>query len=113
MALVREDVNFENIKRESDVETLVKNMVQTNNMIAHLKDKQFELRNDIKRREETISKLEDDIRLLKKEKRWNMLWRNSLEEDIAKTQVFLAIVFLINMLFTYFMSRQQRVMVKD
>ncbi|MCT4377648.1 hypothetical protein EFM21_00445 [Leuconostoc falkenbergense] len=105
MAFAREDVNFENIKRESDVDMLVKNMVQTNNMIAHLKDEQFELRNDIKRRDETISKLEDDIRLLKKEKRWNMLWRNSLEEDIAKTQVFLAIVFLINMLFTYFMSR--------
>lgn len=70
-----------------------------------MKDEQFEMRNEIKRRDETISKLEDDIRILKKEKRWNMLWRNSLEEDIAKTQVFLAIVFLINMLFTYFMSR--------
>ncbi len=105
MAFAREDVNFENIKREADVEMLVKNMVQTNNMIAHLKDEQFEMCNEIKMRDETISKLEDDIRLLEKEKRWNMLWRNSLEEDIAKTQVFLAIVFLINMLFTYFMSR--------
>ncbi|QBC39866.1 hypothetical protein [Leuconostoc mesenteroides] len=105
MALAREDVNFENIKRESDVDMLVKNMVQTNNMIAHLKDEQFEMRNEIKMRDETIGKLEDDIRLLKKEKRWNMLWRNSLEEDNAKTQVFLAIVFLINILFTYFMSR--------
>lgn len=105
MALAREDVNFENIKREADVKMLVKNMVQTNNMIAHLKDEQFEMRNEIKGYKETISKLEDDIRLLKKEKRWNMLWRNSLEEDIAKTQVFLAIIFLINMLFTYFMSK--------
>lgn len=48
MALAREDVNFENIKRETDVEMLVKNMVQTNNMIAHLKDEQFEMRNKIK-----------------------------------------------------------------
>lgn len=61
MALAREDVNFENIKRETDVEMLVKNMVQTNNMIAHLKDEQFEMRNEIKRRDEIISKLKDDI----------------------------------------------------
>lgn len=105
MAFAREDVNFENIKREADVEMLVKNMVQTNNMIAHLKDEQFEFHNEIESRDDTISKLEDDIQLLKKEKRWNMLWRNSLEEDIAKTQVFLAIVFLINIIFTYFMSQ--------
>ncbi|WP_353894673.1 hypothetical protein [Leuconostoc mesenteroides] len=105
MALAREEINFENIKRESDVDTLVKNMVQTNNMIAHLKDEQFEMRNEIKMRDETISKLEDDIRLLEKEKRWNMLWRNKLDDTIAKTQVFLAIVFLINIIFTYFMSR--------
>ncbi|MFK8254629.1 hypothetical protein [Leuconostoc mesenteroides] len=105
MALAREDINFENIKRESDVKMLVKNMVQTNNMIAHLKDEQIEMHNEIKSRDDAINKLEDDIQLLKKEKRWNMLWNNSLEEDIAKTQVFLAIVFLINILFTYFMSR--------
>lgn len=105
MALAREDIDFENIKREADVETLVKNMVQTNNMIAHLKDKQFELRNDIKRRKETISKLQDDIQLLKKEKRWNMLWRNSLEEDINHTQIALFVVGVINVLFTFFMSR--------
>ncbi|MBD9366058.1 hypothetical protein IAP91_11615 [Leuconostoc mesenteroides] len=105
MALAKEDINFENIKREADVEMLVKNIVQTNNIIAHLKDKQFEMHNEIKRRDETIDKLENDIRLLNKDKRWNMLWRNSLEEDIAKTQVFLAIVFLINILFTFFMSR--------
>lgn len=105
MAFARENVNFENIKREADVEMLVKNMVQTNNMIAHLKDEQFEMRNEIERRDEIISKIEDDIQLLKKEKRWNMLWQNSLEGDIAKTQVFLAIVFLINILFTYFMGR--------
>ncbi|UUE18575.1 hypothetical protein LQZ13_03870 [Leuconostoc mesenteroides] len=105
MALAREEINFENIKRESDVDMLVKNMVQTNNMIAHLKDEQFEMRNEIKMRDETISKLEDDIRLLEKEKRWNMLWRNKLDDNIAKTQVFLAIVFLINIIFTYFMSR--------
>lgn len=102
MASAREDISFDSIKRESDVEMLVKNMMQTNNMIAHLKDEQFEMSNEIKRRDETISKLEDDIR---KDKRWNMLWQNSLEGDIAKTQVFLAIVFLINILFTYFMSR--------
>ena len=105
MALAREDINFENIKREADVEMLVKNMVQTNNMIAHLKDEQFEMRNEIKEHEETISKLEDDIRLLKKEKRWNMLWRNSLEEDINHTQIALLAVGVINVLFTFFMSR--------
>ncbi|UVV92236.1 hypothetical protein NX809_07970 [Leuconostoc mesenteroides] len=105
MALAREDVNFENIKRESDVEMLVKNMAQTNNMIAHLKDEQFEMRNGIKVHKETISKLEDDIRLLKKEKRWNMLWQNSLEEDINHTQIALLAVGVINVLFTFFMSR--------
>ncbi len=105
MALAREDVNFENIKREADVEMLVKNMMQTNNMIAHLKEEQFEMRNEIKGRDETISKLEDDIRLLKKEKRWNMLWQNSLDEDINHTQIALLVVGVINALFTYFTSR--------
>ena len=102
MAFAREDVNFENIKSEADVEMLVKNMVQTNNMIAHLKDEQFEMRNEIKMRDETISKLEDDIR---KDKRWNMLWRNSLEEDINHTQIALLAVGVISVLFTFFMSR--------
>lgn len=105
MALAREDINFKNIKRDADVEMLVKNMVQTNNMITHLKDEQFEMRNEIKRRDETISKLKDDIKLLEKEKRWNMLWRNSLDDNIDKTKIFFAIVFSINILFTYFMSR--------
>ncbi|MBZ1509202.1 hypothetical protein ACEN4H_05235 [Leuconostoc mesenteroides] len=80
-------------------------MVPTNNMIAHLKDEQFEMRNEIKRRDETISKLKDDIQLLEKEKRWNMLWRNRLDDNIDKTQIILAILFLINILLTYFMSR--------
>lgn len=102
MALAREDINYENIKRESDVELLVKNMVQTNNMIAHLKDEQFEMSNEIKRRDEIISKLEDDVR---KDKRWNMFWHNHLDDNIDKTQIVLAIVFSINILFTYFMSR--------
>jgi len=105
MAFAREDINFENIKRESDIEMLVKNMVQTNNMIAHLKDEQFEMHNEIKEHKETISKLQDDIQLLKKEKRWNMLWRNSLEEDINHTQIALFVVGVINVLFTFFMSR--------
>ncbi|QAR69384.1 hypothetical protein EQI52_06115 [Leuconostoc mesenteroides] len=105
MAFAREDVNFENIKREADVETLVKNMVQTNNMIAYLKDEQFEMRNEIKRHDETISKLKDDIQLLEKEKRWNMLWRNRLDANIDKTQIVLVILFLFNVLFTFFMSR--------
>ncbi len=105
MALAREDVNFENIERESDVEMLVKNMVQSNNMIAHLKDEQFEMRNEIKGYKETISNLEDDIRLLKKEKRWNMLWHNRLNDCIDKTQIIFGILFLVNILFTYFMSR--------
>lgn len=105
MALARENVNFESIKRESDVEMLVKNMIQTNNMIAYLKDEQFEMRNEIKGYKETISNFEDDIRLLKKEKRWNMLWQNSLEEDINHTQIALLVVGVINVLFTFFMSR--------
>lgn len=102
MALAREDVNFENIKREADVEMLVKNMVQTSNMIAHLKDEQFEMRNEIKGHKEIINKLEDDVR---KDKRWNMLWRNSLDEDINHTKILVLVVGVINVLFTYFMSR--------
>lgn len=102
MALEIEKIDFENIKREADVEMLVKNMVQANKMIAHLKDEQFEIRSELKRQEETISKLEDDVR---KDKRWNMLWHNHLDDNIDKTQILLAIVFAINFLFTYFMSR--------
>ncbi|WP_273707113.1 hypothetical protein [Leuconostoc mesenteroides] len=98
MAFARENVNFENIKREADVEMLVKNMVQTNNMIAHLKDEQFEMRNEIKMRDETISKLEDDIR---KDKRWNMLWQNSLDDSITKTQISVFVVGFINIIFAY------------
>lgn len=101
MAIVREDIDFENLKREADVEMLVKNMVQSNNMIAHLKEEQFEMHSELKRQEETISKLEDDAR---KDKRWNMFWRNSLEEDMAKTQVFLAIAFSINVIVAYLFS---------
>ncbi|QAR69674.1 hypothetical protein EQI52_07600 [Leuconostoc mesenteroides] len=105
MALARDDINFENIKCESDVAMLVKNMVQTNNMIAHLNDEQFEMRNEIKRRDETIGKLKDDIQLLEKEKRWNMLWHHRLNDSIDKTQIILYILFLINIIFTYFKSR--------
>ncbi|MBS0941601.1 hypothetical protein JK161_01895 [Leuconostoc mesenteroides] len=105
MALAREEINLEDIKRDAKIEAVLKHVISQDVEIAHLKDEQFEMRNEIKMRDETIVKLEDDVRLLKKEKRWNMLWRNSLEEDIAKTQVFLAIVFLINILFTFFMSR--------
>lgn len=105
MALTREDINFEDAKLESDVELLVNHMVQTNVVIAHLKDEQLELRNKIKRRDENISKLEDDILLLKKEKRWNMLWQNSLDEDINHTQIALLVVGVINVLFTFFMSQ--------
>ncbi|MFT9334287.1 MAG: hypothetical protein ABF519_07105 [Leuconostoc mesenteroides] len=105
MGFAKEDINFENINREADVEILVKNMVQANNVIAHLKDEQFEMRNEIKRRDEAISKLEDEIRLLKKEKRWNMLWHHRLNDSIDKTQIILCILFLINIIFTYFKSR--------
>ncbi|WP_273720043.1 hypothetical protein [Leuconostoc mesenteroides] len=105
MALARDDINFENIKCESDVAMLAKNMVQTNNMIVHLNDEQFEMRNEIKRRDETIGKLKDDIQLLEKEKRWNMLWHHRLNDSIDKTQIILYISFLINIIFTYFKSR--------
>ncbi|MBS1007777.1 hypothetical protein [Leuconostoc suionicum] len=101
MVLAREDIDFENLKREADVEMLVKNMVQANNMIAHLKDEQFEMRDELKRQEETISKLEDDAR---KDKRWNMFWRNHLDDNIDKTQIVLAIVFSINIIFAYLIS---------
>ncbi len=105
MALAREDIDFENIKCDAKIEAVLNHVISQDVEIAHLKDEQFEMSNEIKGHKETISKLEDDIQLLKKEKRWSMLWRNSLEEDIAKTQVFLAIAFLINVLFTYFISR--------
>lgn len=105
MALAREGVYLEDIKRDAKIETVLEHVISQDIEISHLEDEQFEMRNEITRCAETISKLEDDIYLLKKEKRWNMLWRNRLEEDIAKTQVFLAIVFLANILFTYFMSR--------
>lgn len=102
LAREREEVNFESIKHEADVEVLVKNMVQTNNMIAHLRDEQFEMRNEIKRRDETISKLKDEMR---KDKRWNMLWYNSLDEDINHTKILVLAVGVINVLFAYFVSR--------
>lgn len=101
MAFAREDVNFENIKLEANVEVLIKNMVQANNMITHLKDEQFEMRNELKRQEETINKLEDDVR---KDKRWNMFWYNHLDDNIDKTQIFLAIAFSINIIFAYLLS---------
>lgn len=104
MALAREDIDFENIKREADVEMLVKNMVQANNMITHLKGEQFEMRNEINEQKTTVSKLEDEIRILKKEKRWNMLWRNRLDNNINKTRIVLAIVFSINIIFAYLIS---------
>ncbi|MGR8824431.1 hypothetical protein, partial [Leuconostoc mesenteroides] len=59
----------------------------------------------VKLHKETISKLEDDIRLLKKEKRWNMLWHNILEEGINHTQIALLAAGVIIVLFTFFMSR--------
>jgi len=105
MALAREEINLENIKRDAKIEAVLKHVISQDVEIAHLKDEQFEMRNEIKRRDETISKLEDDIRLLKKEKRWNMLWHNRLNNCIDKTQVIFGILFLINILFTYFMSR--------
>lgn len=79
MALAREGINLEDIKRDAKIESVLKHVISQDVEIAHLKDEQFEMRNEVKRRDETISKLEDDIQLLKKEKRWNMLWQNSLE----------------------------------
>ncbi|TJY30606.1 hypothetical protein [Leuconostoc mesenteroides] len=103
--VLAKDISFEEVKHEADVEMLVKNMVQTNSMIVHLKDEQFEMCNEIKRRDENISKLEDEIRLLKKEKRWNMLWHNRLNDSIDKIQIIFGILFLINIIFAYFMNR--------
>lgn len=105
MALAREDINLEDIKRDAKIEAVLNHVISQDVEIVHLKDEQFEMRNEIKRRDETISKLEDDIQLLKKEKRWSMLWQNSLEEDINHTQIALLAVGVINILFTYFMSR--------
>lgn len=95
MALAREDINLDDIKHQSEML----------NVISHLLDRQIEMGDEIEKQKETISKLEDDVRLLKKEKRWNMLWHNHLDDNIDKTQILLAIVFAINFLFTYFMSR--------
>ncbi|WP_349515983.1 hypothetical protein [Leuconostoc suionicum] len=104
MALAREDINLEDIKRESDADLIVENIIQSTRMISRFQDRQAKMLDEIEEQKEIISKLKDDIQLLEKEKRWNMLWRNRLDENIAKTQVFLAIVFLINIIFTYFMS---------
>lgn len=92
MALAREDINLDDIKHQSEML----------NVISHLLDRQIEMGDEIEKQKETISKLEDDIR---KDKRWNMLWRNSLEEDINHTQIALLVVGVINALFTFFMSR--------
>lgn len=105
MALAREGVDLEDIKRDAKIEAVLKHVISQDVEIAHLKDEQFEMRNEIERRDETISKLENDIQLLKKEKRWNMLWQDSLEENINHTQIALLVVGTINILFTYFMSR--------
>ncbi|MGX4593997.1 hypothetical protein JNUCC76_08650 [Leuconostoc sp. JNUCC 76] len=95
MALAREENNLDDIQHKSEML----------NVISHLLDMQIEMGDEIEKQKETISKLEDDIRLLKKEKRWNMLWQNSLEEDINHTQIALLAVGVINVLFTFFMSR--------
>ncbi|MBS0941301.1 hypothetical protein JK161_00380 [Leuconostoc mesenteroides] len=105
MVLAREDINFENIKSKSDVGISAKNMAYANNMIDYLKDEQFEMRNEIKSCGEIISKLNDDIQLLEKEKRCNMLWRNSLEEDINHTKMLVLVIGFVNVLFTFFMSK--------
>lgn len=105
MALAREGINLEDIKRDAKIEAVLKHVISQDVEIAHLKDEQFEMRNEVKIRDETISKLEDDIRLLNKDKRWNMLWQNRLEEDINHTQIALLVVGVINVLFAFFMSR--------
>lgn len=92
MALAREDINLDDIKHQSEML----------NVISHLLDRQIEMGDEIEKQKETISKLDDDIR---KDKRWNMLWQNSLEEDINHTQIALLAVGVINALFTFFMSR--------
>lgn len=102
MALAREEINLEHIKRDEEIEVLVNSVVRTDIAIAHLKDEQLEMRNEIKRRDEIISNIEDDIR---KDKRWNMLWCNSLNEDVNHTKLLVFVVGGINVLFTYFMSR--------
>ena len=105
MALAREGVDLEDIKRDAKIEAVLNHVISQDVEIVHLKDEQFEMSNEIKGHKETISKLEDDIQLLKKDKRWNMLWRNSLEEDINHTQIALLAAGVINVLFTFFMSR--------
>jgi len=102
MALAREEINLEDIKCDAKLEAVLEHVISQGVEIAHLKDEQFEMRNELNGYKETISKLEDDAR---KDKRWNMFWRNHLYDNIDKTQIVLAIVFSINILFTYFMSR--------
>lgn len=102
MALAREGVDLEDIKRDAKIEAVLKHVISQDVEIAHLKDEQFEMRNEIERRDETICKLEEDVQ---KETRWNMLWRNSLDEDINHTKILVLAVGVVNVLFTYFMSR--------
>ncbi|WP_059442633.1 hypothetical protein [Leuconostoc mesenteroides] len=98
MALAREGVDLEDIKRDAKIEAVLKHVISQDVEIAHLKDEQFEMRNEIKRRDEIISKLEDDIR---KDKRWNMLWQNGLDDSITKTQISVLVVGFINIIFAY------------
>ncbi|MCJ2158602.1 hypothetical protein [Leuconostoc mesenteroides] len=100
MSLSREDVNFESIKSEADADLLVENIMLTIRIISRFQDRQVKMSDEKEEHKETIN----NIRLLEKEKRWNMLWRNSLGENIAKTQVLLVIAFSINIIFAYLIS---------
>lgn len=104
MSLSREDVNFESIKSEEDADLLVENIMLTIRLISRFQDRQVKMSDEKEEHKETINKIEDNIRLLEKEKRWNMLWRNSLGENIVKTQVLLVIAFSINIIFAYLIS---------
>lgn len=100
--LRREDISLKNIAQEAYIKELLNRVDNQDIKIVHLLDEQFEMRNEIDGYKETMGKLENDVR---KDKRWNMFWHNHLDDNIDKTQILLAIVFSINILFTYFMSR--------
>lgn len=53
MALAREDVNLEDISRDAKIEAVLKHVISQDVEIAHLKVEQFEMSNEIKRRDGT------------------------------------------------------------
>ena len=105
MALAKKDIDVVGIAQEALNRTLVDSVVKQEIKIAHLEDKQFELKNELKKRDETINQLSNDIENIKEDKKWNSLWQDSLNEDIHRTELLVLVVGVINILFAFFISR--------